>query len=81
MSNRLTGFYHNGVSPYGLLTDIPVVLCNECLNISPSYIYMGGGKVDVKLGVSVKDFIRSTNAIVGKVSIQRIKSDINDDDN
>lgn len=72
VSNALGGFDHNAVSPFGLLTELPIVICSRCLDVRPPYVFMGGGKVDVKLGISVSDFLRSTNAIVGKVSVRRI---------
>ena len=76
-SNKLSGFNHNSVSPFGLLTSIPIVICTNCTTIKPSYLYMGGGEVDIKLGISVSDFLRSTKAIVGVVSSPRINFDGN----
>ena len=32
---------------------------------------MGGGEIDIKLGISTNDFLRSTKAIVGKISSPR----------
>jgi prolyl-tRNA editing enzyme YbaK/EbsC (Cys-tRNA(Pro) deacylase) len=71
VSSRLGGFDHNAVSPFGLLTDLPIVVCKRCIDLKFPYLYMGGGKVDVKLGISVSDFLRSTGAIVGTISTQR----------
>ena len=71
VSNSLGGFDHNAVSPFGLLNDLPIVICKRCVDMKNSYLYMGGGKVDVKLGISVSDFLRSTGAIVGTVSTLR----------
>lgn len=71
ISHLLTGFNHNAVSPFGLLSKIPIVICSQCCQVNPSYIYLGGGDVHVKLGISIEDFKRSTNAIVGRVSEPR----------
>lgn len=71
LSNILSGFNHNGVSPFGLLTPIPIIICSRCLAVKPPYLYMGGGEIDVKLGISVCDFLRSTGAIVGEISSRR----------
>ena len=76
-SNTLSGFNHNSVSPFGLLTQIPIVICSHCIAVKPPYLYMGGGKVDIKLGLSVADFLRSTGAIVGVVSSPRMNIDEN----
>ena len=71
ISNNLSGFNHNGVTPFGLLNPIPVVVCSRCLTVKPPYLYMGGGEVDIKLGISTDDFLRSTRAIVGEISSVR----------
>ena len=67
-SYRISGFKHNAISPYGLLIDIPFVICSRILETAPDVFYMGGGKVDVKLAMPTKDFIRSKNPIIGRIS-------------
>ena len=49
VSDTLSGFQHNGVSPFGMHQDIPIVICSHCLDVQPSYLFMGGGKVDIKV--------------------------------
>ena len=49
ISDTLSGFQHNGVSPFGMHHDIPIVICSHCLEVQPSYLFMGGGKVDMKV--------------------------------
>ena len=71
VSSSLGGFDHNAVSPFGLLNNLPIVVCKRCVDVKYPYLYMGGGKVDVKLGISVSDFLRSTGAYVGTVSTLR----------
>ena len=71
ISNNLSGYYHNAVTPFGLLTELPIVICKHCIDVKPSYIFMGGGAVDIKLGISVSDFIRVTDAIIGEISQPR----------
>ena len=80
VSDALSGFIHNGVTPFGMLHDVPIVICKNCLDVQPAYLFMGGGKVDVKLGISAADFVRSTNAIVGKVSSLRANFTNEEDD-
>jgi hypothetical protein len=80
-NDRLTGFSHNSVSPFGLLHTIPILLADAVLPLN--YIWMGGGGVHVKLRVGVSDFIRAVNPIVGDISRPRINfmdrpHDIND---
>lgn len=70
-SFTLSGFGHNAISPIGLMQAIPVVICRRCLGIKNGIIYLGGGKVDVKLALPVADLIRGTNAIVGDITEER----------
>ena len=71
-SERLTGFGHNGVSPFGMLDrTIPVILCQSVRGVSPRFIWMGGGDRDWKLGMAVGEFVRGVGAIVLDVSEPR----------
>ena len=74
ISNQLTGFEHNAVCPFGSLLTIPMVLCESCLRTSPQFLWMGGGEVDLKLGLSAIDFVRATGAIVADISEPRTDS-------
>jgi prolyl-tRNA editing enzyme YbaK/EbsC (Cys-tRNA(Pro) deacylase) len=55
-SNRLTGFEHNAVTPIGMRTDIPVILSDAIVKLEPDYFWLGGGEVDLKLGIKTLDF-------------------------
>lgn len=68
VSDELSGFVHNGVSPFGMRTPIPIVLCNRIIECGCSYIYLGGGHVDSKLGIFVDDIMATFQPIVGKIS-------------
>lgn len=71
VSDALTGFIHNGVTPYALKTSLPILICQRCLQVSPPLIWMGGGHPQVKLRVSASDFLRSTGALSYLVSNPR----------
>lgn len=68
-NDRLTGFSFNSVTPFGLLKDIPVVLTAAVIPLK--FLWMGGGHVHLKLGMSVSDFLRATNPIVADISQTR----------
>ena len=72
---ELTGFRHNAVCPFGIINEdkyqIPVFLSKACMDASNNYIYMGGGAVDVKLGIPLNIFIKVTNAGIADVSQAR----------
>jgi hypothetical protein len=55
VSAELSGFGHNAVSPLGILSKIPIVLTHEALQLE--YMWLGGGHVDLKMKVKVKDFV------------------------
>lgn len=71
VNDEMTGFLHNAVCPFGMTTPIPVILCASCLQLSPPFLWMGGGEVNVKLGIPVSDFIRATDALVADLSDPR----------
>ena len=81
ISEQLTGFSHNSVSPFGLRSPIPVIVCSRCLSVTaPSkVIFLGGGDVHVKLALPVNDLIRGCNAMVGDISDLRDSDGIVDD--
>ena len=71
---RLTGFVHNSVTPFGLLERVPIVLAAGIAKMSPRFMWMGGGHVDLKLGMSVREFAKATGALVLDASEPRSSS-------
>ena len=70
-SERLTGYKHNAVTPFGLLDgSIPIIIPSTLIEelADAPFIWMGGGHVRSKLGISIYEFIEKTNAIVADVS-------------
>ncbi|KAK4751745.1 hypothetical protein SAY87_020543 [Trapa incisa] len=56
-SQMLTGFEHNAVTCVGMKTDIPVIIDEAIVKLSPDFIWLGGGEVDLKLGIRTSDFV------------------------
>ncbi|KAI8476137.1 MAG: YbaK/prolyl-tRNA synthetase-like protein [Monoraphidium minutum] len=56
VSDSLSGFGHNGVSPVGLAARVPIILSHRITQLTPDFFFMGGGEVDLKLGLSAADF-------------------------
>lgn len=78
VSYQLTGFAHNAISPFGLIEKrIPIVICTRCTQVSPAMLYLGGGRVDVKLCVSVSELVQG--AAVGLVTEVRASAADEDD--
>jgi len=73
-NSRLTGFTHNAVSPFGLAVALPIVLCRSITELKNPYVYLGGGEIDVKIGIPVQDLLRALDPIVGLISHSIISS-------
>ena len=72
ISRRLTGFDSGAVCPFGLLTDIPIIMCSNVMqSLNVPLIWMGGGDVKLKLGVNMKDFIMAHDPIIGNITEER----------
>ncbi|EOY24377.1 YbaK/aminoacyl-tRNA synthetase-associated domain isoform 1 [Theobroma cacao] len=56
-SIKLTGYEHNAVTCIGMQTDIPVILDEAIVKLSPDFFWLGGGEVDLKLGIRTSEFI------------------------
>ena len=71
-NDRLTGYVHNSVTPFGLRDEkVPIVLAADVAKVRPAFMWMGGGHVDLKLGMAVEEFVKGTDAIVADVSDPR----------
>ncbi|KAF3795244.1 hypothetical protein EJ110_NYTH05120 [Nymphaea thermarum] len=57
-SAKLTGYEHNAVTPLGMKTDIPVILDEAITKLNPDFFWLGGGEVDLKLGIRTSQFIQ-----------------------
>ncbi|GLJ15524.1 hypothetical protein SUGI_0254970 [Cryptomeria japonica] len=53
----LSGYEHNAITPIGMKTDIPVILSDAIVKLKPDYFWLGGGEVDLKLGIRTQEFI------------------------
>ncbi|KAL3499553.1 hypothetical protein ACH5RR_038646 [Cinchona calisaya] len=56
-SVKLTGYEHNGVTCIGMKTDIPVILDEAIVKLNPDFFWLGGGEIDLKLGIRTTEFI------------------------
>ena len=56
-AQELTGYGHNAVTPVGMSTPLPILLSHHIADLHPNFFWMGGGEVDLKLGMFVSDFV------------------------
>ena len=108
MNDKMTGFSHNAVSPFGINTElgrsVPILLSkalySHCVSFSGGvdkhnkdntnstpnkptpnhYLYLGGGHVDVKLGMSIHDFVRISDCKIGDITNSRAAKDEEDNE-
>jgi len=58
-SDTLSGFRKNAVTPVGMKVQLPIVLAKEITDLEPDEFWIGGGEVDLKIGLTVSDFIKA----------------------
>ncbi|KAJ4956116.1 hypothetical protein NE237_012899 [Protea cynaroides] len=56
-SAKLSGYEHNAVTCVGMKTDIPVILDEAIVKLNPDFFWLGGGEVELKLGIRTSQFI------------------------
>jgi prolyl-tRNA editing enzyme YbaK/EbsC (Cys-tRNA(Pro) deacylase) len=68
-NDRITGYAHNSVTPFGLKEQVPIILSSAI--VPYGYFWMGGGHVHLKLGMAVSDFLKVPNVQVMDLSLPR----------
>ena len=63
-SERISGYAHGSVTPVGIRTRIPLILSDEIAKLQPNFFWMGGGEQDLKLGMTVPDFINAYKPLI-----------------
>lgn len=58
ISDELSGFEHNAVSPVGIKTQLPIILSHRIAQLAPDEFWLGAGEVDLKVGMSAAEFIK-----------------------
>nr|GMD97249.1 YbaK/prolyl-tRNA synthetase-related family protein [Ipomoea batatas]GMD99967.1 YbaK/prolyl-tRNA synthetase-related family protein [Ipomoea batatas]GME02213.1 YbaK/prolyl-tRNA synthetase-related family protein [Ipomoea batatas]GME15998.1 YbaK/prolyl-tRNA synthetase-related family protein [Ipomoea batatas] len=64
ISQSLTGYGHNAVTCVGMKTDIPVILDEAITKLKPDFFWLGGGEVDLKLGIKTPEFIDAVKPFI-----------------
>ena len=65
-SNDMTGFTKNAVTPIGMKNRLPIVLAKEIADLHE--FWLGGGEVDLKVGLPVDDFVRAYKPFIVPLS-------------
>lgn len=57
VSDALSGFVHNAVTPVSIASPLPIIMSHRIASLQPGFFYLGGGEVDLKLGLPVAEFV------------------------
>jgi len=71
VSDSLTGYRHNGVSPLGMASSLPIVVSHHIAALKDSqhdFIWLGGGEPDLKWKISVSEFMRVFKPYVANIT-------------
>lgn len=66
---QLTGFQHNAVAPIGCRTRLPLIVSHRVAELAPDFFWLGGGEVDLKLGVRWAEFAAAYHPYVADCTI------------
>lgn len=68
-AQSLSGYEHNATCPVGMKTRLLMVLSDSALKAQGGSLCLGGGEVDVKWRVSVKQFVETFKPIVANICV------------
>jgi prolyl-tRNA editing enzyme YbaK/EbsC (Cys-tRNA(Pro) deacylase) len=57
VSDGLSGYTHNAVTPIGMATRLPIVLSHRIAGLSPDLFWLGAGETDLKVGLRAPEFV------------------------
>jgi prolyl-tRNA editing enzyme YbaK/EbsC (Cys-tRNA(Pro) deacylase) len=73
-NDRLTGFLHNAVTPFGMTETVPIIIAKAIVGDPEMsrFIWMGGGHVHLKIGVAATEFLDAMKPLVLDVTEPRL---------
>ena len=57
ISDSLSGYPHNAVTPLGMAHPVPVLLSHKLKSLPDGQLWLGGGEVDLKMRVDVTELV------------------------
>ena len=68
----LSGYKYNAITPFFMTDNTLKIILSENIvkNLDPAYFWLGGGRVELKMGLSVEEFLGyfGERVIVGNIS-------------
>lgn len=68
VAKELTGYGYNAITPFLMKTNIPIIISKSLTELTPKFFWMGGGEVELKLGMSIDEFLGLTKAHIADIS-------------
>jgi len=67
----LTGYPHNAVCPFGLVSTVSIPIVVASAIPRPSFVWMGGGHSRLKLGLSTEELVGTAGVIMLDITVPR----------
>ena len=69
---NLSGYAYNAITPFFMTGGgerLPIILSEDIAQMNPAYFWFSGGRIQIKMGVSVPDFLKhfKERVIVAKI--------------
>jgi prolyl-tRNA editing enzyme YbaK/EbsC (Cys-tRNA(Pro) deacylase) len=77
ISDSLSGYPHNAVTPLGMAHPVPVLLSHKLKSLPDAQLWLGGGEVDLKMRVDVTELM--TKLVYEQAGRPPIFADITED--
>ena len=71
LATELTGYQKGGVSPLGMLADIPIIVTKNIAELDPPVVYLGAGHNDFKVSFNINEFRVKTNCLVADLAYEQ----------
>eukprot|EP00871_Galdieria_phlegrea_P005653 jgi/Galph1/6089/GphlegSOOS_G4663.1 len=66
---NITGYKFNAVTPLGMSNRLPVIVSHRIVELDPPYIWLGGGREDIKWFVNVSELLEAFSTICGMIDM------------
>ncbi|KAL6753122.1 YbaK/aminoacyl-tRNA synthetase-associated domain-containing protein [Haematococcus lacustris] len=68
VNDALSGYTHNAVTPVGMACSLPLILSHRIAELQPGVFFLGAGEVDLKVGLSVTQFMQAYKPMVADIT-------------
>ena len=76
LSDKLSGYGHNGVTPVFCAAPMPVFLAEAVVKLGHGWLWLGGGDTDIKLRIAIDELIAKAEAPVVVADISNPRNNL-----